>query len=433
LQYRSGAGRATNLGCTATQDPKTQYKRFYFVDWPVLNRHKAWLGQAVDAFIDQQHPDTPTIIEGSELRSALDRMRRGYFRVQPWFSPGPWGGHWLQQQIPQLPQDAENIAWSFELIVPENGLVVHDGIHRLEVAFDWLMYHHAESVLGQCADWFGYEFPIRFDFLDTVEGGNLSVQCHPRPEYMRQRFGETFTQDETYYILDCRPGAQVYLGFQDGVASQSFRQALEHSHKHAETLDVDQYVNREPAEKHGLYLIPNGTIHCSGVDNLVLEISATPYIYTFKMYDWMRLDLDGQPRPLNIDRAMENLYFERQGERVRRELVSQPRIAESGSDWQIVHLPTHQEHFYDVHRLEFDTRLEVNTGGSPHILMLVEGSHLRLETASGESQMFSYAETFVVPAAAERYTLINQGEERVRVVKAFMKDRTAWPGWMHQV
>src|SRR5207237_4973026 len=138
-----------------------------------------------------------------------------------------------------------NLAWSFELIAPENGLVFVSGRRRVEVAFDWLMFHDHAAVLGDCAERFRYEFPIRFDYLDTFDGGNLSVQCHPRPDYIRQHFGETFTQDETYYIADCAPDAAVYLGFRAGVRPDEFRHAVRQR-----TLDVERWVNKLPAKKH---------------------------------------------------------------------------------------------------------------------------------------------------------------------------------------
>ena len=322
-----------------------------------------------------------------------------------------------------LPQEEPNYAWSFELIVPENGIAFTDGRHSCEVSFDWLMYWRHCEVLGDSAERFGYDFPIRFDFLDTIEGGNLSLQCHPRPDYIREHFGEPFTQDETYYIVDCHPGAEVYLGFQADVDRAAFRAVLERSFQDSAAVDVKQFVRSFPAHRHDLFLIPSGTIHCSGADNMVLEISATPYIFTFKMYDWLRMGMDGKPRPLNIERAFENLRFDRRGDEVECQLISRPNVIIRGADWQLVHLPTHEEHFYDIHRFDFNTEVASETNGSPHILMLVEGSSLVVVTEQGMRQQFSSLETFVVPAAAGSYKLTNQGPGPAKVIKAFVKPR----------
>ena len=285
----------------------------------------------------------------------------------------------------------------------------------LEVAFDFLMQRNPYDIIGESAAAFGYEFPIRFDFLDTFAGGNLSVQCHPRPDYIRQHFGETFTQDETYYMLECAADSHCYLGFQEGIDPAEFRAALDESFRQATPIDVERFVQKHPVRKHDLILIPNGTIHCSGINNLVLEISATPYIFTFKMYDWMRLDLDGKPRPLNIERAFENLYFDRQGERVRQEFISKPYVKASGPGWQLIHQPTHAHHFYDVERFEFSTQVAATTDNSCQIMSLVEGQSVLLETANGARQRFYYAETFVVPAAAGSFRLISEDGSLIKV------------------
>ena len=426
IQFRARARSVKNIGAAQALEAKAAYKRSYFVDWAAANRHKAELLPKIDWIIDEQNPDEPAFMKGATLRTALSDLAHSFFRVRPWFEPGPWGGQWIKAHIPELAQAVPNYAWSFELIAPENGLLFESDGRLLEVSFDLLMFQEYQAVLGECAPNFRYEFPIRFDFLDTFEGGNLSIQVHPRPEYIRRHFGETFTQDECYYILDCAPQARVYLGFQAGIDPQQYKTALLETARSGQKLEIDRYVNSVPVQKHDLLLIPGGTVHGAGRGNLVLEISATTYIFTFKMYDWQRLDLEGKPRQLNIERACANLYFDRQGERISREFISHPRVILEGADWRIVHCPTHPDHFYDVWRLEFSSQIEVETKGSAHVLSLVEGQTVWLETEDAAPACFNYAETFVVPAAAGNYRLVNREAGSIQVVVSFMKPAGDW-------
>jgi mannose-6-phosphate isomerase class I len=267
---------------------------------------------------------------------------------------------------------------------------------------------HPEELLGKgVVSRFGAEFPIRFDFLDTVGGGNLSLQVHPLTAYIREHFGMDYTQDESYYMLDAEDDAVVYLGLKEGIDRDAMIRDLERAQEADFDFPAEKYVNRFPARKHDHFPIPAGTIHCSGRNSMVLEISATPYIFTFKLWDWGRLGLDGRPRPIHLNHGVANIQWDRTTEWVRRSLIDQVKPVASGDGWREERTGLHELEFIETRRHWFTKAVPHDTRGTVHVLNLVEGEQAVVESPEGAFDPFhvNYAETFIVPAAVGPYTV----------------------------
>jgi len=397
--------RAGESGSLAAQDagahPLELYKRGFFVDWRVADRHKLRLWDRVDLFLDTVRQDEPKLVSRQALDVALRAVARQPFRVVPYFDPAPWGGEWMRR-VCDLEGSAPNYGWCFDCVPEENSLLLGFGRHEVEVPALNLVLREPSALLGEAVhERFGAEFPIRFDFLDTMGGGNLSLQVHPRTEYIREHFGVAYTQDESYYLLDAEPGAAVYLGLREDADPRAFESDLRRAAEGGTSFPADAYVNRWPARRHDHFLIPAGTVHCSGAGSMVLEISATPYIFTFKLWDWDRLGLDGRPRPLHLDHGLANVAWDRRTEFARRELVNRVTPVDEGEGWREERTGLHELEFIETRRHWFEVPV-THPGGTVHVLNLVEGAEAVVESPEGGFEPFTvhYAETFIVPAAA---------------------------------
>ncbi|MEO8026155.1 MAG: class I mannose-6-phosphate isomerase [Bryobacteraceae bacterium] len=397
------------------------YKRGYFVDWRVADRWKRPLLDRADFLLDTTDRAAPKMITGESFRAALAATAHRPFRVVPFFDPGPWGGQWMRR-VCGLPDGPPNYAWCFNCVPEENSLLLGYGDVRVEIPAMDLVLRHPRELLGERVyERFGAEFPIRFDFLDTMDGGNLSVQVHPLAPYAREHFGVAYTQDESYYILDAGPDASVYLGLKTGVDRDRMVADLRSD------FDADCYLTRWPARRHDHFSIPAGTIHCAGRNCLVLEISATPYIFTFKLWDWNRFGLDGKPRPIHLDHGLANLQWERDTEWVRGNLLTPCEPVASGESFREERTGLDRSQFIETRRHWFRGPVRHSNGATVNVLNLVQGDEITVESPSGsfEPMVIHYPETFIVPAAAGDYIIRPSGPSlgtECATVKAYVRD-----------
>ena len=427
IQQRFRVREVKALGVDNREDAVSlQYKRGYFNDWRILDRYKESLFGRVDFWLDTHIANEPRLIDKETFFKGIEETVKTPFRVVPFFDPAPWGGQWMKE-VCGLNPEKENYGWCFDCVPEENSLYFEVNGVRFELPSVDLVLLKSRELLGEPVEArFGKDFPIRFDFLDTVGGGNLSVQVHPTTQFIRENFGMYYTQDESYYLLDAKEGASVYLGLKTGIDKNEMIHDLREAQKGEVVFDTERYVNRLPAKKHDHYLIPGGTVHCSGSEALVLEISSTPNLFTFKLWDWQRLGLDGKPRPINVERGKDVIDWKRDTEYVNKHLANRFTQVAEGDGWREECTGLHPNEFIETHRHWFSKPVTHHTNNSVNVLNLVEGEEAVVESPINAFKPFvvHYAETFIIPASVGEYTIAPYGKsvgQECGTIKAYVR------------
>ena len=412
IQQRMRRNEAMGLGVDNQADPLSiQYKRGYFIDWRVCDRYKETLFDKIELWLDTNDRNRPKMIDRDTFFQGIDRTVGSPFRVVPFFDPAPWGGQWMKE-VCNLDPSVPNYGWCFDCVPEENSLYFNIHGELFEIPAQDLVLLRSSKLLGEPVESrFGKDFPIRFDFLDTMGGGNLSLQVHPTTHFVHQEFGMPYTQDESYYLMDAEESAHVYLGLKTGINPDMMAEDLRSAQEGGIVFDAEKYVNRLSARKHDHFLIPAGTVHCSGSGSMVLEISATPNIFTFKLWDWQRLGLDGKPRPINVERGLKVIDWGRDTEYVESRLVNRFEPTAEGDGWSEIRTGLHPNEFIETRRTVFSAPVTHHTGGGVNVLNLVEGDEAIVTSPTGAFSPFvvHYAETFIVPAWLGEYSIAPSG------------------------
>ena len=427
IQLRMRKNLVDNIGINNRQESiEEQYKRAYFVDWRVCDELKKDLLTNLDFVLDTNTPSDPKLATGNAIRGALTQATTQPFSVVPYFDAGPWGGQWMKEKF-DLDRNTTNFAWSFNCVPEENSLLIEFSNANFEIPSINVVFYKPLELLGPAIyNEFGAEFPIRFDFLDTMDGGNLSLQVHPVKEYIMEQFGMTYTQDESYYIIDAGDDAFVYLGTNDKINPNDMLDDLKRSQSEGHIFDAEKYVTKWSAKKHDHFLIPAGTVHCSGKDCMVLEISATPYIFTFKLWDWGRLGMDGRPRPISIEHGQKVIQWDRTSDWTRNNLINQFEEISCGDGWIEEKTGLHDLEFIETRRQWFNCKVYHNTENTLNVLMIIDGEQAIIESPTDAFDPFivNFCEAFIVPANVGEYTVKPTGlskNKKIALIKAFVK------------
>ena len=426
LRYRKGMSNYKNDNFD--EDILKKYKRGFFIEWRIADKHKIKNIHSFSYIVDANNRQMPKMISLVDFMHGLYGITQTPFRTVPYFDQGVWGGQWMKEGC-NLDTQAKNYAWSFDGVPEENAILLNfDGVILEFPALDVVLLYPKELLGEMVYARYGAEFPIRFDLIDTFEGANLSLQVHPITEYIKKTFGMTYTQDESYYIVDTidKDGGYVYLGLKEGINEEEMIAELEEAQKGTVPFDVEKYINKWPAKKHDHFLIPAGTIHCNGSGAFVLEISSTPYIFTFKLWDWGRLGLDGLPRPVHINHGKEVIQWDRTTSWVKSNLINAIERIKEDENQIIEHTGLHAFEPIESERYFIKGLTYHETKNNVQMLNLVEGKEIIIESPSNQFKPFlvHYAETFVVPASVKEYTMRPYGRsenETCIIMKAYVR------------
>ena len=431
---RIRAGEYANLGKKHTGIINRTIRRCYYCDFEnavQLRKELFSTGELDWYFLDNDRANLQ-MMPFEAFADICAQLVKYPFRAKPCYLEGVWGGSYMKKQR-HLPENMRNAAWVFDFIPMEVSVLVQAGDNLLDINYCSFVHKEGVALMSEkCVKKYKGYFPIRFNWDDSYHStGNMSIQCHSGGKFNVENYNEFGRQDESYYVVITGHEAKTFIGFRDDADIPAFFKEIEAADTEHKPCDYMKYVSYEESRPGLQVMLPAGTIHSSGRNQVILEIgSLTIGSYTYKMYDYLRLDFDGKQRPIHTHLGELNVNQERRTSVIhdpqsKDYIVQKPRLADSGEGWQEYILGENPQVYFSLRRLEFEKLCEQDTRGEKfHVLTLVDGDRIRIRSVEHPERYFDleFMEIACVPASMGKYVIENLGKEPIRVHKTCLRD-----------
>lgn len=439
MQWQMWDGEMIPFGMDKPDDTYN-WKEFNYCDFYLLYRHKKSLYTKMDYYVEAVEKDNIKMVSRATYDEIISKVVKQPIKQVQIFQPGPWGAYRYRDlwDIPGL----ECSAWN-KMSGPEMSVVIDfGGDDMLNIPLINLLQYNAEVTGPKVSQKYPDLFPLDiwlddgyFEKPQPAERISMPIHNHPDSSYVERHFNEPLGRYETYYIAEAYEGANTWMGYHDDCDLEEWERKCRESNNLVPIEDWKEYVCNWKSNVGDLYLIPPGTAHGHGGNQMVLEMDTSPSIagteYSFFQYDFARNSWDdntktmtGKPLKMHLEHGFDNERYRRESF-VKDKLRARPEIVTWNKEWYMDRYSTLDEMPFDVERLFFDKRAENTTDGRfLQILTLTVGHNVTIRSKSNPelSASIERLQCIAIPACFGDYEIISEDGSACTVVCFHLKD-----------
>lgn len=434
MLWQMWGGELVTFGRT---EPDTDYywKRYYYCDFYLLYRQKKAAFQKMDLFVDGVDSANLKMLPKAAYESMIDEVVKQPIKQVKILQPGPWGAYRYRDlwNVEGLECNAWNELAGIELSVL---IQLGDDLPLINVPAQNIMQRPIQMVGEYVHKTYPDLMPLQVWLDDgyfpepvSWERSSMPIHNHPGTDYVKRNFNEPLGRYETYYIVESYKGSSTWMGYKETADVEEWERKCRDSNNLKVIDDWEDYICRWDTNVGDLFLIPPGTTHGHGGNQMILEMDTGPSVagteYSFFTYDFARKTWDdtkktmtAPPMRMHLDHSFRNQKWIRES-RVMSHHRARPVTVDGNGRFRKDQYTTLPEMPFHIERIFMEETAESDTDGRfMQIVTLTEGEHVTIESIDNPQYRTTIErlQGCIIPAGFGRHRYINESGRHAMVV-----------------